>query len=82
MDQKESHEMVGELLDLVNGARDEGRAVSLIVMLGGGWQGLMDDVSAKQFLTAPNIGEPWKFCGIPIASSGAQPGRSYRVEYA
>lgn len=82
MDQKESHEMVGDLLDLVNGAADEGKTISLIVMLGDSWQGLMADVSAKQFLTAPKIGEPWKFCGIPVASSGAQPGRSYRVEYA
>jgi len=82
MDQRESHEMVGELLDAVNQAKDQGKTISLIVMLGDGWQGLMDDPSAKRLLEMPKIGEPWSFCGVRLASSGAQPGRKFRIEYA
>lgn len=80
MNQEDSHRMVGDLLDTINDAKYAGKEVSLIVMLGEGWQGLMTDISAKQFLKQPGPGKPWTFAGIPVASSGDQPGRLFRVE--
>lgn len=81
MNQQESHEMVGELLDALNQDRLDGRQPTAIVMLGDAWAGLMADVSAMQFIVAAPIGQPYTFQQIPLKSSNADGPHKFRLEY-